>query len=357
MISSILRKLAQNILLASISLLVTIGAAELFLRWALFNQNDGFDAIRKPQLYADYERDGTEHLYQEDYWKLRFLFNEPAAVKEPHPHLGWIGNFDGGSYEHADEYFSKGKRPVLLFGDSFSQCIDSTTCFEEHLNNDSAFAAGYYLLNFGVGGYGVDQIHLLTEQVLNRFEDPIVIFGMLTTDLDRSMLQFRDGPKPFFHIEDGTLKLSGTPLELNAKEYVQQNPVEIRSHVLQVFKNGLTWLFDAGCSSESREAILTLNKKIIERQLNLLRSRGIQPLVLLFEPIGRHTADWRATFLKEIFRENGIKVIEAKKALYEDMKVHDRSEEQYFIPIDLHPNSYYNGIVAKELKKQVLMTE
>ena len=343
-----------NILLALGSLVVALVAAEFILRVLLFNDNAAFDFLRKPQLYADYERDATEHLYKEDYWKMRFLFHKPNDVGEPHPQLGWIGNFNPETYEHADELFSRGKRPVLLFGDSFSQCIDSTTCFQDYLNADTSFSKDYYLLNFGVGGYGIDQIHLLMEQALSRFEDPIVVFGMLTTDLDRSMLRFRDAPKPYFELDEEGLVLMGTPVKMNSQEYVETHPITVHSYVLRIFKNGLNWLLNTKLSEESRETIRNLNEAILEAQLGQLRAREIEPTVLLFQPTGQQENEWRYSFVNAFFQKHELEVIDTRQLLLDDMKSSKLSENQYFIPKDLHPNSYYNSVIAAELKRVVM---
>jgi len=348
-----MKKWLPNLLLLAISVTLTLVVAELGLRAVLYNSNAAFDFIRKPQLYANYERDVTEHLYKEDYWKMRFLFSGASDMKEPHPLLGWDGNFDSKTYEHADEYFSKGKRPVLLFGDSFSQCISSTKCFEDYLNADTTFTNRFYLLNFGVGGYGLDQIHLLMEQALKRFDNPIVIFGMLTTDLDRSMLSFRDAPKPHFKLRDGELELQGTPIELGASEYIENHPIKPFSYVLSILRNVTKWLLNSSVSEERQKSITELNKAIIHHHVTELRNKEIEPLMLLFQPIHQSESEWRKVFLLGLFQDLNLEVINARSILLTEMNRSGKAEEEFFIPNDLHPNSAYNKIIAEEIKKAV----
>lgn len=343
-----------NISLALASLIVVLFVAEFILRTFLFSENAAFEILRKPQLYADYERDKTEHLFKEDYWKLRFLFFKPDDFGEPHPLLGWGGNFEPETYEHADEFFARGKRPVLLFGDSFSQCIDSTTCFQDHLNTDTSFSKHYYLLNFGVGGYGIDQIHLLMEQALTRFEDPIVIFGMLTTDMDRSMLRFRDAPKPYFELDEDGLVLKGTPVKMNSKEYIGNHPITVNSYVFRMFKNGLNWLLETSSSEESRDAVRNLNETILETQLGQFSANGIEPVILLFQPLGQQENEWRFSFLNNLFQQRDLEMINTRELMLDDMESSERLEEEYFIAKDLHPNSYYNSLIAAEIKRVVM---
>ena len=349
-----MKKWLPNLLLVIISITLTLVVVEFALRVVLYNDDSVFDFLRKPELYARYERDVTEHLYKEDYWKMRFLFSGAMDMDKPHPLLGWDGNFDSGTYEHADEFFSKGKRPVLLFGDSFSQCIDSTKCFEDFLNSDTTFTNSFYLLNFGVGGYSVGQTHLLMEQALKRFDNPIVVFGMLTTDMDRSLLNFRDAPKPYFTLVDGQLELQGTPVVLGAKEYIETHTIKQFSLVLNMIQNVSGWLLNTQASEGSRESITSLNEAIIRHQVKQLRDKDIEPLILLFQPIQQSEDEWRLQFLLGLFDNLNLDVLNARTILQDEMKVSGKSEEEFFIPNDLHPTSTYNQIVAQEIKSAVI---
>lgn len=347
------KKWLPNLALAGFSMFLTLIVLELAIRVIISTGVALPNAFRKPQLFTDYERDKTEHIYNDDYWKLNFLFSENEDIRNPHPLLGWAGNFDHETYEHADEFFSKGKRPVLLFGDSFSQCIDSTKCFEEYLNADTSFSNSFFLLNFGVGGYGIDQIHLLMQQALKRFENPIVIFGMLTTDMDRSMLRFRDAPKPFFELENDELVLKGTPISKGSSQYIEEHPIELKSYVFNIFRNSFNWLLKTEVSEESKRRITLLNKAIIRTQAQELRVRDIEPIMLLFQPINQPESDWRSSFLLDLFSSLNLEVIDTRKLLLQDIEKSKNVKEDYFIPEDLHPTSLYNLIIAEEIKNWV----
>ncbi|MBL0020790.1 MAG: hypothetical protein IPP17_31250 [Bacteroidetes bacterium] len=45
------------------------------------------------------------------------------------------------------------------------------------------------------------------------YQKPLVVFGLLTTDLDRTILPARSGQKPYYDIENGKLTLKGLPVE------------------------------------------------------------------------------------------------------------------------------------------------
>lgn len=349
-----MKKWLTNFVVAGISLVLTLLLVEVVLRVLLFNGIAAFEFLRVPKLYANFERDQTEHLYKEDYWKMRAVFYQIPDMAQPHALLGWIGNFNPQTYEHADEFFAKGKRPVLLFGDSFSQCVDTTQCFEDFLNSDTTFSNQYYLLNFGVGGFGIDQTSLLMGQVIPRFKNPIVIYGMLTTDMDRSMLQFRDAPKPYFELENGELSLKGVPVELKTSEYIEQHPMEVNSYVLSLVRNSFKWLMKTKVTDETKREEEALNEAIIRNQISLLNEAEIDPIMLLFQPMNQVENEWRSAFLKDLFSELLAKTLDTRALLLKHLESTLETEEDFFIPKDLHPNSNYNKLISEEIKRVVL---
>ena len=82
------------------------------------------------------------------------------------------------------------RRPFLLFGDSFSACVDDVLCFEDLLEN-TQFNSEYVILNYGVGGYGLDQIWMLMDKVLPLYPHAIVVIGIMSDDIDRAHLRMR----------------------------------------------------------------------------------------------------------------------------------------------------------------------
>ncbi|HVY55790.1 MAG TPA: hypothetical protein VHC46_08555, partial [Thermodesulfobacteriota bacterium] len=199
------RKIVFGIALALAGMLFTVGIIEAYLRMVLFHDFKLGDGLLKHEdLYADYFTD-------DDYWKLMYILEgADTSPRYPHPLLGWYGKFDPVTYEHRNKNEIGNKTPVLLYGDSFAAC-ETLLCFQEILNNDRDFSKYYYLLNYGVHAYGLDQIELLYEKSVGLYKDPVVIFGFLTEDIDRSMLSFRLRQKPYYKLENGELVLSGVP--------------------------------------------------------------------------------------------------------------------------------------------------
>lgn len=341
-----------------VSLTLTLTVVELVLRFLLFNGDPKWDFLRIPQIYALFHRDGAEDHFNEDFWKLNYIFSGSIGLEDPHPLLGWKGKFTE-DYSHYDAHLQGDKRPVLLFGDSFSMCVDSTQCFEDILNSDSAFSENHVLFNYGVGGFGVDQIHLLMNEVVKLYDDPIVIFGLLTTDMDRSMLKFRDAQKPYFELIDDNLVLRGTPISMPTSEYVESNPVEIWSYVINLMLNGWIWVFDEPLRLKWRyvENLQALNREIIEDQLAHLRQSNVEHFGLVFQGVFQKDYEWRNIFIRDLFKELDLPYIAAKDIYRRHKEKTGWDESRYFIPIDRHPNSYYNGLISEAIKAYVLQPE
>jgi len=112
-----------------------------------------------------------------------------------------------------------GKPRIALVGDSFTFAHEVT--YQDSWGHllEKALGSEFQVLNFGVGGYGVDQAYLRYEKDVRKWEPTIVIFGLISHDLNRSMtvypfLSFSNwGPfsSPRFVLRDGDLKLINVP--------------------------------------------------------------------------------------------------------------------------------------------------
>jgi hypothetical protein len=265
-----------------ISVLVGLLLCELILRFLLFSDFELAKNIKSPELYAKNFEYNEETYYTEDYFKLRFLFdpNHPKI----HPTFGWVGSFFGDNYRHFQDKEVKERRPVLLYGDSFAHCIDSTSCFDEILNVDASFNKNHYFLNYGVGGYGVDQASILLDSTLDLYDQPFVIFSLLTYDLDRSMLKFRDSQKPYYKLNNDSLILKGVPLYESNETYLDKNPSNIYSYSWSLFKSSKLFPFKQNESKALKyiEKSKALNGAILEKTIQTLDSRNIDYAFLIF---------------------------------------------------------------------------
>lgn len=100
---------------------------------------------------------------------------------------------------------------ILILGDSF--------VFGDEVSDNETFP--YYLqqilpdvevINFGVHGYGHDQMLIYLKEEGVKYKPDIVILGFISYDSDRNMLRFRDYAKPKFDLINNKLKLSNSPV-------------------------------------------------------------------------------------------------------------------------------------------------
>ena len=316
----------------------------------------GFEMIRHPANYANYYSD-------DDYHKLRYLFGDSPRIINTHPLLGWVKSIDPKTYTHNDTINLQGRRPVLLYGDSFAGCASSVLCFEDILNSDPVFAQDYYLLNYGVGSYGLDQIYLLFQQSYHLYEDPFVVVSLMTLDLDRSILTVRFGQKPYFELKDGELQLQGVPIYPDAQTFFEANPPKIKSYV---YRSLLYNYFPPEVSefmmgeADKTERKKNVNEKLILSFIKELRAHNIDFVFLVFHPHVPGVThldeeiDWRDPFLRELFVTNEVPYIWSKELVQSDLDGAPLVLENYLLPGDGHPTEHFNRLIAAEIKREVL---
>jgi hypothetical protein len=162
----------------------------------------------------EHRKSGTATYYVSDIY-------DPSKGWIPKPNLRDVKIFDNkilntnakGLRGKKDFSYTKnrGKLRILILGDSFT--------FGDEVSDDETYAS--YLqkmlphvevINMGVHGYGHDQMLLLFKEEGVKYEPDIVILGFLGLDMSRNLLRFRDFAKPRFVLDNGALKLTGTPV-------------------------------------------------------------------------------------------------------------------------------------------------
>jgi hypothetical protein len=169
-------------------------------------------------------------------WRLRWISRReesagPAAYAFDvrHPTRGWalapglrevpvfgnkrLNSSSRGIRGTGEPAFEKppGRRRILAFGDSFT--------FGEGVSDAETYAAaledllpGHEVINFGVHGYGHDQMLLYLREEGVRYHPDVVLLGFVGIDMDRNLLGFRDFAKPHFERTGQGLVLRGTPV-------------------------------------------------------------------------------------------------------------------------------------------------
>ena len=226
-------------------LLLFLGAFAELCCFALIH---GFVARRHPILFRlDYDRllatITDEHV-------------ESARRRSWDPELGWDLALDerrsyddgrGGTWSYTTDDqrgrvtpFPSARVLISSFGESFT--------FGDEVDDDETWQfvlsglTSSRVLNFGVGGYGMDQAYLKAKRKIEAgLRTPIVILGIQTTDIARSLnayrslLQPRDVAgldfKPLFADDGGGYRLVPNPLDrLAGREDVMAAFERAREH-------------------------------------------------------------------------------------------------------------------------------
>ncbi len=294
-----MKKRIFNFIFIVLLVFIPLLAGEFLFRFFIFSSHSPFPQLKDPGKYAKNSTD--------DYWKLYYKFGGNFHPPEhPHPLLGWIGFFDRKTLDHWDMNPSNTKRKVLMYGDSYVMCQhDSIQCFQDILNADTLFNKNTSLLNYGVGGYGVDQIYLLFKNTIDKFKNPFVVFSIMPADMDRCMLSVRTGQKPYFVEEGDSLKLRGVPIDSVPQRFFEENPPLITSYLWRrIINSKLNPCYNPTPTDDMlRKKIVTLNKKIILQAYSELKKRNLQYVFLIFDELWNEEGNWRVVSFQKFMDE------------------------------------------------------
>lgn len=329
-----------------LSVAIGLVGLELLLRHSLFGDSTIAERLgaytRKPELYADRH---TEDVY----WVLSRIFQGTAGKPAPGPDelLGWRGRkkLHPEHYGHRDEQVLDGRRAVLLFGDSFAACnTSSEDCFEG-LFARSERAEDALLLNYGVGGYGLDQIYLLMRESLKHWDEhpgpekPFVVVSLLVDDdLDRCAVSLRGWPKPRFHLDGDELVLE-PPGSQDFEEWLDENPLGVRSYLWRFLVHG-SGLLPAETqerfsgserrTGENREVC----KALLAAMQHELVSRELDYCFLLFRGVegirSPHAFPWQNRCVLRSFKELNAPFVDTRYDFGEHRKTSGLTPEEYF---------------------------
>jgi len=325
-------------ILASVVLLLTL--VEVGLRVTLFTEiprlRKATSKLRKASNFS--------HRWSPEYWKLLRLFaNGPRRPARYDPIVGWMQDrVELGTYDHKEHDRSSGKRPVLLYGDSFAECVTGPEECWEGLLADSEFGETHQLINHGTGGHGFGQTFLLLRESIANYEgeSPLVIVSLFVDDdMDRAILPFRAWPKPRLTVQtDGALGLP-EPVHEGSLDYLGENPPAIFSYAWRYILHSTEWISSARRESligkaETFEEVRRLNGRILEEIKVLLEASGIEYFVLMFHGKGFFLdpppENWRDGFLIGELERLGMPFVSSRTVIDEDKLATGRKAEDYF---------------------------
>jgi hypothetical protein len=210
------------------------------------------------------------------------------------------------------------------------------------------------LLNFGVGGYGLDQAYLLMHMVLPRLleKNPIVVIGILVgDDLDRCYMPLRRVPKPSFELEGGELRLN--PVRISTpRAYLAEHSVDIHSYLWRYLLFG-TKLFAPKTAialsaerNHEREK-MALNRAIISAIQSECEAAGLTYFFVLFhseyELATPGPYDWQEPFLYQTFQDLAIPFVSSKRYLRDYLRNTRATMKSLFFQ-DAEATNHYNEL-------------
>jgi hypothetical protein len=349
-----LRKIALRVVVVT---LVAAVALELTLRALLFGTAPTLRRWGAPlRVEGRYAAENSV-----DEWKLRALFHRRGqrVHRNYDPIVGYRKKAVLASYRHVGERHLEGRRPVLLYGDSFAACVAEAGPRWEGLLEQSDLADRFAILNYGVGGYGLDQAILLLEQSVDHYldDDPVVILSFLVDDdLHRCLLPLREHPKPFFTLDEGRLVLHPAP-PLSAKGFVREYPPAISSYAVRSIASAF-----GGVGREDRAAeTRALVRELLLRVEDFLDERGVAYFFLLFHAHGSLSSEgpfgWEEPFLHSLLRKQEIPFVSSKRFLLDDAGRTGNALHAYFFAggaAKNHYNAKGNRVVVQALRAGLL---
>ncbi len=165
---------------------------------------------------------------------------------------------------------------IAIIGDSFTmgEEVGESETFSYQLQQAWPQAE---VINFGIGGYGIDQILLHMEEHVMPYKPDVVVLGFVRDDMRRSMWSFRHHSKPILKLEDD-LVIKNIPVPASNAVSAQERYRPRTWDILNVIWDELRWRqgwFEA--------EMVELGDAIMNRMLERIDGVGAEP-VLVYLP-------------------------------------------------------------------------
>lgn len=352
-------------LLALGTLALAIVGAEALLRVSLFHSSVGL-ASQDPEYYA---RNLDElWIYRQLFsgskrWtvgsrgqdasgetRIEFYRKWGTSLK-PDAELGYVRAPDVRTPCH--ETTSLGTRgtheytpdsPKIVFlGDSF---VESAACSADTLTAKVEKLTGIDTLNYGVGGYGLDQIFIYFKRILPAYagKDPLFLIGLIQDDLGRVLLGVRTSPKPYFTLRDGELVLHTEHIDPKALDKTYEHLPE-RFYLYYFLRGKLGYPIYRSLLNETRaqrqNAIYALSERIVRQIAEIKRSGQFSVAFVIFPTPGN---PFDPNVLS-MMRAAGLPVVDLQGCL------HGRPDTELYA--ELHPTSLGNDMLAQCLIREL----
>jgi hypothetical protein len=244
--------------------------------------------------------------------------------------------------------------PILAVGDSytFGDQVADTETWPAQLEKLS----GRRVLNAGIDGYGVDQIFLRAQRLLNQYQFSTVIFSFVPDDIRRSQMSVMFATtKPYFDFRDGQLTLENVPVPPTFLPE-RENPLLIaleHSRLVHAVMKRLfpEWWLRAPSERqvEDQDTGIKVACALLHRLEGVTKSRGSKLIVLAQH--GETESAWESMAAKSVLgclSDPATHVLDLKPTLSE-MKAKDPSRHHRLYNPFLHMSAEGNEFVARQI--------
>ena len=354
-------RLVGRSLLAVGSLVFMCGAVELALRLVL----PPASSAALPHVLLS---DESEARLQ---WLERHARGESSryAFDEPDPLLGWrvkpnadVRAQKPGSYDvvvHTNNQGLRGREPVSVTPTSGRMRIGLFGCsqtFGEGVTDDDTYGARLAglldhaeVLNFGVHGYGTDQMLLRYDREGAAYHLDVVVLAFGWFHMARNMSRFTFFAKPRFVLDaNGNLALDGVPVPDPATLLAEQPPMADR---LVDQSMALRWAWSRVKLAREREfyerdpAPWRLTEALIRRFVSIARERGARVILLSIDE-SQPELDSK---LSALSAELAVEEVD----LGPTMRGLKAAGVEVQLPLDAHWNATGHRVVAERLAEQL----
>ncbi len=356
-------RFGAKLLLVTVSLLFGLVCAEGMLRAYLFHAPKDVLGLRDANFYTHGQGD-------DDFWYYRYIWGErsihdigreaPPGPQDPSaefqfyehwpvslqldPVLGYVRR-PGVSYPGHEtsrlgtrsvHEYAADSRKIIFYGDSF---VESNAPSSDTLTAKMERQSGIDCLNYGVGGYGLDQIYLLFERTYRQFDAGATRFliGVIGEDLQRMLLTVRQGPKPYYTIENGVLRVQTDHIDArNPRAYFEQYRPPFRLFLGRLLIKRIPWLNDRFTAKRQREEDVRI-RQLTRLLMQKFKGSGVSMVFVLF-------SDWRDGILKAELQYQNMPFIDLQAFMKEYAAMSGVPEPQLF-PAG-HPSRLFNDAIA-----------
>jgi hypothetical protein len=337
---------------AAFCALLTPVLAEVALRAGIALE---IPALRRPHLYANpYSDDDFFKLVRLWKWKLETTDDSPVGISAiaPHPLLGWAypetSDNPLGALTDAPYRIDPAQPTIFFYGDSFvARGEPMADKLPQQLGR--VLGTGVRVFNLGVSGYGLDQIFLRFRESHGAVPGASIVVGVMTEDIDRCVLTYRNHPKPWFEVQENALVLRCVPVPSSSVVFLEQQPLALRSFFAAAVRRAAAYLsvgasFDVETRRDEKEQIASL---LLGEFARIAREEQLDLRFVVFSPSGG--GGWRREFLTRELQRNGLPFVDAEGVLRASMGEGGRFED--FFDASGHLEARANAILAEAIAR------